>query len=74
MIFGPGRGFHSLSEDGRSGPAEVAILGCAQDGQERMRLGQIGDFLVEEGEGGFERGAMLGVGGGSKVIHDTNAR
>ena len=38
------------------------------------RLLQIGDFFVEVGEGGFERFAMLGMGGGSKVIHDAGAR
>ncbi len=37
-------------------------------------LAEVGDFLVEVGQGGFERFAMVGVGGGSEVVGDAGAR
>ena len=37
-------------------------------------LAEVGDFLVEVGEGGFEGFAVLGVSGGREVIHDARAR
>lgn len=38
------------------------------------KLAEGGDFCVEVGEGGFEGFAVLGMGGGSKVVYDTDAR
>src|SRR6266550_3595382 len=39
---------------------------------EKFRLTQIGDFFVEMGEGGFKGLAMVGMSGGSEVVHDTD--
>ena len=36
-------------------------------------LAEVGDFLVEVGESGFEGFAVLGVSGGREVIDDTGA-
>ncbi len=41
---------------------------------EKFQLTQIGDFLVEMGEGGFEGLAMVWMSGGSEVVHDADAR
>jgi hypothetical protein len=40
----------------------------------QRRLGQVGDFFVEVGEGGFEGFAVIGVGGGGEVVGDAGAR
>ena len=37
-------------------------------------LGEVGDFLVEVGEGGFEGFAMVWVSGGSEVVSDARPR
>jgi hypothetical protein len=38
------------------------------------RLTEGGDFLVEMGEGGFERFAMVGMSGGSEIVHHAGTR
>jgi hypothetical protein len=37
------------------------------------RLREFGEFLVEVGEGGFERLAMMGIGGRLQVVKDARA-
>ena len=37
-------------------------------------LGEIGDFFVEMGEGGFQGFAVIGVGGGRQIVQDARAR
>ena len=37
-------------------------------------LAEVGDFLVEVGQGGFERFAVLGVGSGGEIVHDADTR
>lgn len=39
----------------------------------KIVLGDVFDFLVEVGEGGFEGLAMLRVGGGLEIIHNSDA-
>jgi len=40
----------------------------------KFQLAEVGDFFVEVGEGGFERLAVVGVSGGSEIVHDVDAR
>ena len=37
-------------------------------------LAEVGDFFVEVGEGGFEGFAVVGMGGGSEIVGDADAR
>jgi hypothetical protein len=47
-------------------PACRSVVACS--------LTEVGDFLVEVGEGGFEGLAMVGVGGVGEVVGDSRAR
>ena len=38
------------------------------------KLGKVGDFLFQVGEGGFEGFAMVGVGGACEVVCDASSR
>jgi hypothetical protein len=40
----------------------------------RRRSGEVGDFFVEVGEGGFQGFAVVGVRGGVEVVRDADAR
>jgi hypothetical protein len=73
-----------LSHSLRSKYGEVKILRFAQDDNvwgvpemqecDSVPLTQIGDFFVEVGEGGFEGLAMVGMSGGSEIVHDADTR
>ena len=39
-----------------------------------MRLGEVGDFFVEVGQGGFQGFAVIGMRGGGEVVGDAGAR
>jgi len=65
------RSFAGAQDDGGCGRARMKKRRFRSG---KFRLAEIGDFLVEVGEGGFEGFAMLGVGGGREVIHDARAR
>ena len=40
----------------------------------QRRLGQVGDFFVQVGEGRFQGFAVIGVGGRGEVICDAGSR
>ena len=40
----------------------------------RSGLGEVGDFFVEVGQGGFEGFAVIGMSGGAEIVGDAGAR
>jgi hypothetical protein len=39
----------------------------------QVELGEVGDFFVEVGEGGFKGFAVVGVGGSGEVVGNADA-
>jgi len=39
-----------------------------------LKLTEFGDFFVEMGQGGFERLAVMGIGGTFEVVHNAGPR
>jgi hypothetical protein len=66
--LGIGGGFYSVREKLNTAGTETGAR------RPLRRLGEVGDFFVEMSEGGFERFAVIGVGGGDEVVGDAGAR
>ena len=68
------QGGHRGHTERKSNAETLKTQRCAERLSRAGVLAQVGDFLIEVGEGGFEGFAVIRVGRQLEIINDANAR